>query len=282
MAAATYTDDEVTGACNLHIDNLRRLITWGAVRPVQAGGGRGRVRKWTADQVLRISVTAQFVDAGFSLQMAHTLTHCIPQYHLVYTYDPERIRPYLERHEISSGSTALASRHAFGSQAPHWRPSRVVIIDRKLLYANDFDYWYSYYAAIDLELNRVYPTISPYEHLLEDKVQQEVFYSKPHPFRYSSREGQYDAILRNNPYLDIVRSSLLIDEEFLEIKSPEREDFFRKILTEGIPNDFYSFDDLICKNFVVIDLSLGLTVCVQKLLGLPLSYWPMEKEQHAG
>ena len=40
----TFTGDAVTAACGLHRDNLRRLITWRAVIPVQAGAGRGRVR----------------------------------------------------------------------------------------------------------------------------------------------------------------------------------------------------------------------------------------------
>src|SRR5216684_6744624 len=88
MSEAVFTDEQVTNACNLHIDNLRRLITWGAVCPVQSGGGRGRVRQWTARQALRISVTAQFVEAGFSLQMSHTITYCLPLDDLLYAYDP--------------------------------------------------------------------------------------------------------------------------------------------------------------------------------------------------
>ena len=73
MVPQRFTDEQVTEACNLHVDNLRKLITWGAVIPAQAGGGRGRVRLWTMGHVRRISITASIQNAGFSLRLAHTI-----------------------------------------------------------------------------------------------------------------------------------------------------------------------------------------------------------------
>ncbi len=74
----TYTDEQVTSACDFHVDNLRQLITWRAIVPAQKGGGRGRVRLWTMSDVQRISTIASIFNAGFSLKMAHTLSYLIP------------------------------------------------------------------------------------------------------------------------------------------------------------------------------------------------------------
>src|SRR5262249_55086916 len=91
LLSPKYTDAQVLDATGLPIDSLRRLITWGAVRPAQAGGGRGRVRLGTTRQALRITATAQFTAAGFSLQMAHTLTYCVPLDGLMGIFDPEEL-----------------------------------------------------------------------------------------------------------------------------------------------------------------------------------------------
>ena len=84
----TFTDERLTTACNLHVDNLRQLITWKAVIPYQRGGGRGRVRLWTLDHVYRISMTASIFNAGFSLKMAHTLAYLLPWDDLLYSNRP--------------------------------------------------------------------------------------------------------------------------------------------------------------------------------------------------
>lgn len=78
LRADRFSDEQVTEACGIGIDDLRRLITWKAVIPAQAGGGRGRRRLWTMGHVRRISVTAALYHAGFSLRMAHTIGYCMP------------------------------------------------------------------------------------------------------------------------------------------------------------------------------------------------------------
>jgi hypothetical protein len=88
MEAETFTDEQLTTACELHVDNLRQLITWKAVIPYQRGGGRGRVRLWTLDHVYRISMTASIFNAGFSLKMAHTLAYLIPMDGFLYFRRP--------------------------------------------------------------------------------------------------------------------------------------------------------------------------------------------------
>jgi len=84
-----FSDSEVIEATGLGLDNLRKLITWGAVRPEQSGGGRGRVRMWTLRQSMRIAATAAVYRAGFSLRMAHTLVYALPLDDMLLSYDPE-------------------------------------------------------------------------------------------------------------------------------------------------------------------------------------------------
>jgi DNA-binding transcriptional MerR regulator len=78
MEVQRFTDKQMTEACGLHQDNLRRLITWKAVTPIQAGGGRGKIRLWNFDHVRRISSIALLFNAGFSLRLAHTIAYCLP------------------------------------------------------------------------------------------------------------------------------------------------------------------------------------------------------------
>ena len=83
-----FTDQQVTEACGLHVDNLRQLITWKAVVPAQRGGGRGKIRLWTEAHVRRISVTATLFNAGLSLKLSHTIAYCIPEDHWLDIYEP--------------------------------------------------------------------------------------------------------------------------------------------------------------------------------------------------
>ena len=73
MDQQTFTDEQVTEVCKLYLDNLRELITWKAVLPVQRGGGRGRVRLWSLEHVQRIAAIAAIFNSGFSLRIAHTI-----------------------------------------------------------------------------------------------------------------------------------------------------------------------------------------------------------------
>lgn len=75
MSNDLYTDDQLLVATGLHIDNVRKLVTWGAVRPIKGGRGRGRVRMWGAHTVRHIACVAAVVNAGQSLKIAHTLVY---------------------------------------------------------------------------------------------------------------------------------------------------------------------------------------------------------------
>jgi hypothetical protein len=260
MAGTGFTDEQVTSACKLHIDNLRRLITWGAVEPVQAGGGRGRVRKWTMRQGLRISVTAQFVEAGFSLQMAHTLTYCLPLDDLLYLYDPEVIRAHFNK-KNDIGSRRL--RAMISSRGKNYWPTRdylgseMIIIDRRYVYADVLGDSGMLFAVIDLKQQRVYPLLSP--------------------SRYYEGMGVAQSLgLKNELDIrDIARSSLLIDDEFLSEELSHNR--FRILIPEDLDWHIGSLDRMVCRNLCLINLAVGLTEFVRKLLGFQVNYYPFEE-----
>src|SRR5215831_3331166 len=102
IQSALYTDQQVIAATGMPVDSLRRLITWGAVRPSQSGGGRGRVRLWSTHQALRVCVTSELAAEGYSLRMAHTLAYCLPLTNLMLWFDPEFAK-VMARHADSSG-----------------------------------------------------------------------------------------------------------------------------------------------------------------------------------
>lgn len=87
-----YSDDELLKATGLHIDNVRKLVTWGAVRPAKGGRGRGRVRMWYAHTVRHIACVAALVNAGLSLKIAHTLVYLDVLGHIFFDIiDPETL-----------------------------------------------------------------------------------------------------------------------------------------------------------------------------------------------
>jgi hypothetical protein len=264
MSETLFTDEQVTNACGLHIDNLRRLITWGAVKPVQAGGGRGRVRKWTARQALRVSATAQFVEAGFSLQMGHTLTYCLPLDDLLYAYDPEIIRTHLKgmRDPGSSRLRTMISRRGKN----YWPNkgslgSEVLIVDRQFLYADVLGDAPTLFAVMEIERQRVWPT-------------------RYNPYRFVFGAGMVEDF--NLPKIvdaqEISRSSLLIDDDFFQEDAPPNFDRVEAKIPAGLTTQILSLNGLICRNLTAINLAVGFTACVRKLLGLPLNYQPMEEE----
>jgi hypothetical protein len=273
-----FTDEQVTAACGLHLDNLRRLITWGAVAPVQSGGGRGRVRKWSARQALRISVTAQFVEAGFPLQMAHTLTYCLPLDDLLYAYDPEIIRTHIKGRRDPGAQRLRAM--LTGRRGDYWPDkgyygSEVLIVDRKYLYADVLGDSPTLFAIIDGKRNRVYPTHNPLQFLYGAGMVEDYKLPKVVDAR------------------KISRASLLVDDEFLPVpwdepppseESEKRIDDHWKRFTEKLPSGVDSqvlgIDRLVCRNFVAINLAVGLTIFVRRLLGLPVEYHPFEEPSH--
>ena len=265
----TYTDERVTAACGLHLDNLRRLITWGAVAPVQSSGGRGRIRRWTGRQALRISVTAQFVEAGFSLQMAHTLTYCLPLNDLLYAYDPDVISTRLDRSRDRESKRRKAMISHTGED--YWPGryslgSHVFIVDRQLLYADVLARHYMLFAVIDSNLHRVAPIFNPYH--------------------YYHGIGLADEF--NLPKLldvkRIARSSLLVDDKFIADEAGSvdllRQHIveFRKHIPAGVAELIERPERLVCKNLCNINLALGLTSFVRSLLGLPVRYHPFEDQ----
>ncbi|HEX3861798.1 MAG TPA: hypothetical protein VHY35_08925 [Stellaceae bacterium] len=259
MNDTLFSDKQVTSACNLHVDNLRRLITWGAVTPAQAGGGRGRVRQWTARQALRVSVTAQFVEVGFSLQMAHTLTYCLPLDDLLYAYDPVIIRTVLksDRDEGALRLKAMISRRGkYYWPGKRYMGSEVIIVDRQFVYADVLGDCPTLLAVIDLERQRVYPSFSPLQ------------------FVFGAGMAEDHNLPKIIDAQKISRNSLLIDDEHLTEDRPHRP---LPIIPQDLDSQLLSLDTLVCRNFIAINLAVGLTACVRKLLNLPLHYIPMQE-----
>jgi hypothetical protein len=84
-----FTDEQLVEATGLHIDNVRKLVTWGAVSPAKGGRGRGNIRYWYASTVRYVARVAALFDAGLSLQMAHTINF-LQMLDVVYDFaDPE-------------------------------------------------------------------------------------------------------------------------------------------------------------------------------------------------
>lgn len=260
----TFTDQQVTGAAGLHLDNLRRLITWGAVKPIQAGGGRGRVRMWTARQALRISVTAQFVEAGFSLQMAHTLTYCIPLDDLLYVFDPEMIRTKLADKSEPGSARLKAMISADGTD--YWPDSHdylgslVLIVDRRYLYADVLGGSPILLAVIDPERQCVYPGMNPYQ------------------FQYGSGMAEEYGLPTITDAKAIDRASLLIEDKFLTKSFDQHFRQFHKLVPRGLGTMVIGVDSIMCKNLYMVNLAVGLTDFVRKLLGLPVDYRPFDTE----
>jgi hypothetical protein len=255
MGETVFTDEQVTRACNLHIDNLRRLITWGAVKPVQAGGGRGRVRLWSFAQAMRVAATAEFFEAGFSLQMAHTLSHCLPLDDMLRFYDPHFIEQNVDLKDPKEKHVKrLLSRR--GSN--YWMPeaavgSEIIIIDRRLVYADVLGDTPTLFGIIDPTNNLYYPTFDP-KHFLWGMVSPEIEPPFPTP-----------AIAK------ISRASLLIDRGYFQDDEKTLEALFTKI-TKDIETQIGDPDEHLFRNYLKINLNVGLVIAFRKLLGLPVAY----------
>jgi len=162
MAFGPFTDDDVTAACNLHVDNLRRLITWRAVRPIQSGGGRGKVRLWSLRQAQRIAVTALFANSGMSLRMAHTLAHCLPIDDMLLIHQPAfyaqlTVQPDLFAHEpyeakdnidLVGHVTIIDGRFVFGDILGDEDTLFGEIDQKKNIYISYWDPFSSYYGNV--------------------------------------------------------------------------------------------------------------------------------------
>jgi hypothetical protein len=251
MSETVFTDEQVTRACNLHIDNLRRLITWGGAKPVQAGGGRGRVRLWSFAQAMRVAATAEFFEAGFSLQMAHTLTYCLPLDYLLQPYDPEFIKKHVNLKDPKEAHIKrLLSRRGENYWMPDDTIGNIIIIDRQLVYGDILVSENILYGIISKTGNRYYPFWSP-SHLYhaEDLAPPS---AKP-------------------AIIEINQRSLLIDQHFFEDEKEALRKFRQKFV-EDIETQIDDPIELICRNYLKISLNVGLVIAFRKLLGLPVAY----------
>ena len=259
--APTYTDKQIIDATGVPIDSLRRLITWGAVRPEQAGGGRGRIRLWTIRQALRISVTAQFASVGFGLQMAHTLTYCIPLDLLLSYYDPENLAKIINKEGSREAEGTLQDSDLLelltGPDEPTWWPDtgrlfgETIIVDGRYLYSDVYGKRsLRLMAEIDSEHQQVLPRLDLFRRVKGvDRLGR--------PYRSDASE--------------IDKTSLLIDRKYLQNKkSPPQKD-----LPLGIPTQLGS-GDLVCRSLLAINLALGFALCIRKLRNLPMGYRPHE------
>lgn len=77
MQGSNFSDDQICDAVGVSGADLRRLITWKALRPAEGGRGRGRTRGWTLPHLRWIAMVAAFKDAGLTLRMAHTATFAL-------------------------------------------------------------------------------------------------------------------------------------------------------------------------------------------------------------
>lgn len=83
-----YTDEEISDLSGLHIDTIRKAVVFGAVKPARGGRGRNNKRMWSIDALLRLVPIAALKNAGYSLQLAHTISF-IPQLHSeLYIFHP--------------------------------------------------------------------------------------------------------------------------------------------------------------------------------------------------
>jgi hypothetical protein len=265
VSSVRYTDQQIIAATGMPVDSLRRLITWGAVRPAQSGGGRGRVRLWTTRQALRISVTAQFASAGFSLQMAHSLTYCIPLDQLLSLYDPETLTIALADRRRRKGNDAdgndLLDVLTTRKQPKIWpipgqyEGSETIIVDGRFLYSDAYGDTPTLMAEIDNERQRVVPYSDPLRATFYDEALE--------------RESSSDVV-------QIDKGSLLIDRKYLGPKG-------RKALFDNaLPAPSQVDSNLLCKSRLSINLALGFVLCVRALRGLPTTYSPCEFDYREG
>jgi hypothetical protein len=253
MGETVFTDEQVTSACNLHIDNLRRLITWGAVKPVQAGGGRGRVRLWSFAQAMRVAATAEFFEAGFSLQMAHTLTYCLPLDVMLQLYDPEFIKQNVNlKNPKEAHVQRLLSRRGKNYWMPESAIGNIIIIDRRLVYCDILGDDNMLFGIIDTANNLFYPSRN------HNRFYPGIFYE------------ELD-ILPTPAITEINRRSLLVDRRFFEDEEDALREFQSKLI-ENIETQIDDPDELLWRSCLKINLNVGLVIAFRKLLGLPVAY----------
>lgn len=237
---ALFTDQQVIAATDIPIDSLRRLITWGAVRPTQAGGGRGRVRLWSTHAALRICVTSELAAEGYSLQMAHSLAYCLPLSNLLLWFDPE-FSKVMTQHVADDTSAKELTRSLTQRSQPKSFPgpsefanSQVLILERRLVYTNN-EQDFELVAEIDSERQRILPLRDP------------------------EREVQGDSDEDDPPTID--KTSLLIDRRYLSEKGRRRLEGHEAVIRTQ------NLDMIICRSLLSLNLSISFVLCVRRLQG---------------
>jgi len=170
--------------------------------------------------------------------MAHTLTYCLPLDYLLRAY--EAVMP-----ESARGiyATRLPTKEALGSET--------FIVDKKYLYSDVRGTRGVLFAEIDDVNQKVYPRFGLQE--LSEWELPDMFYT----------DDSQD--LRN-----VSMKSLLIDEgESFEGRAHVSH-------PPGFPDPVASPDKIVCRDLLIVNLAIGLTIFTNRLLGIPFKYFPYE------
>lgn len=89
-----FPDRDWSRAIRMHVDNVKKLITWGAVRP--AIGGKGVDRQWAAETVLRAARIEALFNAGLSLRVSHTIVALFPVSHDFHRIESPRFGIFID------------------------------------------------------------------------------------------------------------------------------------------------------------------------------------------
>jgi hypothetical protein len=138
--------------------------------------------------------------------------------------------------------------------------SEVLIVDREFIYSDVLGDAPTLFAAIDIGRQRVCPNYDPYR------------------FVYGAGMVEGFHLPKIVDAQTISRSSLLIDDEFLGGDWRTNVRLIQEKIPKELTTQILSISDLICRNLTIINLAVGLTACVRKLLGLPVHYIPREEE----
>ncbi|WP_146208777.1 hypothetical protein [Azospirillum sp. TSO22-1] len=239
----TFTDEQVMDACEISQENLRKLIQWGAVRPVQSGGGRGKVRLWDFNQANRISVTAQLFNAGLSLRMAHTLAYALPLDDMLMFYDVDLWEELGKRDDPDFAELMHPDAGAFEY---YWRRiGHVVIAKGGFVYTDALAQSPTVFGYIDRSTNTY------------------VTYKDPSQFYWGMYASNVDGAPRRVGVSDI-------DPKTLALKVVSKEEWKKIEADNGKPRYMLSVPSDFPSYFQIIALYMGLSVTFRKLLGLPV------------
>lgn len=127
MKKVVFSDEQVISATGISQADLRRLITWNAVRPTQGGRGRGRVRGWGQRQLRWVAMVGALNTAGLSLRLSHTLV-----------YEFARILQFSAlRDDDVSKAPWLKKEHSKIIHDPAY-DSMVMIVNNKFVFLSDY------------------------------------------------------------------------------------------------------------------------------------------------